>query len=105
MGVKALGLKPFAGGKPSNAVTSVWAPEGIDGDAVNKKIRDDYGITMAGGQGKMKGKMFRIGHLGYVDMFDAVIALAAVEMALTELGVKITLGAGVKAVEEELLKK
>ncbi len=105
-GVKALGLKPFALGKPSNSVTSVWAPEGIDGDAVNKKIRDEYGITMAGGQGKMKGKMFRIGHLGYVDMFDAVIALAAVEMALTSMGAKnIPLGAGVKAVEEELLKK
>ncbi len=58
------------------------------------------------GQGKMKGKMFRIGHLGYVDMFDAVIALAAVEMALTSMGAKnIPLGAGVKAVEEELLKK
>lgn len=104
-GVKALGLKMFAKGCPSNAVTSIYAPEGIDGDAVNKKIRDDYGITMAGGQGKMKGKMFRIGHLGYVDRFDAVIALAAVEMALTELGVKINLGAGVRAVEEELLKK
>ncbi|OGF44868.1 MAG: class V aminotransferase [Candidatus Firestonebacteria bacterium RIFOXYC2_FULL_39_67] len=104
-GVKALGLKPFAKGKPSNSVTSIWAPEGIDGDAVNKKIRDDYGITMAGGQGKMKGKMFRIGHLGYVDRFDAVIGISAVEMALTELGIKVELGKGVKAVEEELLKK
>ncbi|MFH1074144.1 MAG: alanine--glyoxylate aminotransferase family protein [Candidatus Firestonebacteria bacterium] len=104
-GVAALSLKPFAKGKPSNSVTSVWAPEGIDGDAVNKKIRDDYGITMAGGQGKMKGKMFRIGHLGYVDKFDAVMGIAAVEMALTEMGVKIELGKGVKAVEEELLKK
>jgi aspartate aminotransferase-like enzyme len=104
-GVKALGLKPFAKGKPSNAVTSVWAPEGLDGDAVNKKIRDDYGITMAGGQGKMKGKMFRIGHLGYTDRFDAVIAIAAVEMALTEMGANVELGKGVKAVEEELLKK
>lgn len=104
-GVKALGLRPFAKGTPSNAVTSIWAPEGIDGDAINKKIRDDYGITMAGGQGKMKGKMFRIGHLGYVDKFDAVIGISAVEMALTELGVKVHLGEGVKAVEEELLKK
>jgi aspartate aminotransferase-like enzyme len=53
----------------------------------------------------MKGKIFRIGHLGYVDKFDAVIALAAVEMALVELGAKIEIGKGVKAVEEELLKK
>jgi len=104
-GVTALGLKLFAKGKPSNSVTSVWVPEGVDGDAINKKIRDDYGITMAGGQGKMKGKMFRIGHLGYVDRFDAVIGIAAVEMALTELGVNIELGKGVKAVEQELLKK
>ncbi|MFH1824570.1 MAG: alanine--glyoxylate aminotransferase family protein [Candidatus Firestonebacteria bacterium] len=104
-GVRALGLKLFAKGRPSNAVTSIWAPEGIDGDAINKKIRDDYGITMAGGQGKMKGKIFRIGHLGYVDRFDAVIAISAVEMALTELGFKVNLGAGVKAVEEELISK
>jgi aspartate aminotransferase-like enzyme len=104
-GVKALGLKLFAKGRPSNAVTSIWAPEGIDGDAINKKIRDDYGVTIAGGQGKMKGKIFRIGHLGYVDKFDAVIAISAVEMALTELGYKVNLGVGVKAVEEELIKK
>lgn len=104
-GVKALGLKLFAKGTPSNAVTSVCAPEGVDGEAINKKIRDDYGITIAGGQGKMKGKIFRIGHLGYVDKFDAIVALAAVEMTLTELGVKINIGAGVKAVEEELLKR
>jgi aspartate aminotransferase-like enzyme len=60
---------------------------------------------MAGGQGKMKGKMFRIGHLGYVDRFDAVMGVAAVEMALTEMGVNVELGKGVKAVEEELLRK
>ncbi len=104
-GIQALGLKAFAKGTPSNAVTSVWTPEGLDGDALNKKIRDDYGITMAGGQGKMKGKMFRVGHLGYTDRFDAVVAIAAVEMALNELGTKIETGKGVKAVIEELLKK
>ncbi|MEI7904931.1 MAG: alanine--glyoxylate aminotransferase family protein [Candidatus Firestonebacteria bacterium] len=104
-GAKALGLKAFAKGTPSNAVTSVWVPEGMDGDAINKKIRDDYGITMAGGQGKMKGKMLRIGHLGYTDRFDAVVAIAAVEMALAELGQKVEIGKGVKAVIEELLKK
>ncbi|MEI6846028.1 MAG: alanine--glyoxylate aminotransferase family protein [Candidatus Firestonebacteria bacterium] len=103
-GVQALGLKLYAQGKPSNSVTSVYTPEGIDGDLLNKKIRDEYGITMAGGQGKMKGKMFRIGHLGYVDRFDAVMGVSAVEMALTEMGVKIELGKGVRAVEEELLK-
>ena len=104
-GVKALGLKAFAKGTPSNAVTSIWAPEGLDGDEINKKIRNDYGIRMAGGQGKMKGKMFRIGHLGYTDRFDAVVAIAAVEMALTEMGHNVEIGRGVKAVIEQLLKK
>ena len=64
-----------------------------------------YGITLAGGQGQIKGKIFRIGHLGYADTFDVIIAISAVEMALYELGYPVELGAGVKAAEKELLKK
>ncbi|HDT15436.1 MAG TPA: alanine--glyoxylate aminotransferase family protein, partial [Firmicutes bacterium] len=76
-GVKALGLTLFAKENASNVLTSVYVPEGVDGGALMKKIRDDYGISMAGGQGPVTGKIFRIGHLGYTDRFDPVIGIAA----------------------------
>ena len=100
-----MGLKPFAKENPSYAVTSVYVPEGIDGNVLTKKIRDDYGISMAGGQGKLKGKIFRIGHLGYADRFDAIIGIAACEMALKELGFKFEMGRGVRKVMEILLEE
>ena len=59
--------------------------------------------TFAGGQGKVKGRVFRIGHLGYVDGSDIILAMAVCEMVLTKLGHKVPLGAGVKAVEEIIL--
>lgn len=102
-GVTALGLRLFAPSAPSPAVTAVHAPEGVDGGKISKMFRDVYGITIAGGQGKVKGKIFRIGHLGYVDTSDALLGVAVLEMVLTRLGVAVPLGAGVKAVEEVLL--
>ncbi len=104
-GIQALGLKLFPIDSYSNAVTAINVPDGIDGSIFTKKIRDEYGITLAGGQGQIKGKIFRIGHLGYADTFDVIIAISAVEMALYELGYPVELGAGVKAAEKELLKK
>jgi len=103
--VLALGLKPFAEENPSNVLTSVYVPAGVDGGALMKKIRDDYGISMAGGQGKVKGKIFRIGHLGYTDRFDAITGVAASEMALKELGADIEIGKGVKRAMEVLLEE
>ena len=103
-GVKELGLTPFAKENPSNVLTSVRVPEGVDGGALMKKIRDDYGISMAGGQGQIKGKIFRIGHLGYTDRFDAVTGVAAAEMALKELGAGIETGKGVKKVMDTLIE-
>ncbi len=99
-GVTALGLKLFAPTCPSPAVTSVHAPEGIDGAAVNKAFRDQYGISIAGGQGKVKGKIFRLGHLGYADLSDTLLAMGILEIVLTKLGMKVSLGTGVKAVQE-----
>ena len=102
--VIALGLKLFAPQAPSNAVTAVKVPEGIDGLALVKNMREKYGVTIAGGQSQLKGKIFRIAHLGYVDTFDLIVAISALEMALSELGYKTELGMGVKAAEEVLLK-
>lgn len=102
-GIKGMGLTLFAKDSPSNAVTSVHVPEGVDGTQLVKKIRDDYGISIAGGQGKIKGKIFRIGHLGYVDGFDVLSALSAVEMCLVSMGYKLELGKGIKSAEEVLI--
>ena len=84
-GMLALGLKLFAVENPAVVLCSVMVPDGIDGKALMKKIRDDYGISMAGGQGKMEGKIFRIGTLGYTDRFDAIMGVAAAEMALKDM--------------------
>lgn len=99
-GVKALGLELFGEEDPNaHSVTAVKAPEGVDGQAIVKTMRVDYGITAAGGQGKIKGKIFRIGHCGYYDRFDILACLAGLEMALADLGVKTSPGAGVAAAE------
>ncbi len=98
----ALGLKLFAPASPSNALTAVFAPDGVDGQKVVKTLREKYNVTIAGGQDQAKGKIFRIAHFGYMDTFDAVTAISAVEMALKDLGAPIELGKGVKAAMEVL---
>ena len=103
LGVQALGLKLFAPDAPSSAITSVDSPDGIDTGLINKTFRDVYGISIVGGQGKLKGKIFRIGHLGYVDGSDILLAIATLEMVLHKVGKKVPLGVGVKAVQEFLL--
>ncbi|MFH1394701.1 MAG: alanine--glyoxylate aminotransferase family protein [Candidatus Omnitrophota bacterium] len=96
--VKAMGLKIFAK-NPSNAVTSVNVPEGVDGLAFVKKMRDEQGITVAGGQAELKGKIFRIAHLGYMDVYDTISAISGIEIVLKELGFDIKLGSGVAKIE------
>lgn len=100
-GIKALGLELYSE-SPSDSVTAVKVPEGIDGLAIVKKMSEEYGITIAGGQGKLKGKIFRIAHMGYADRLDVIIALSSLEMVLKKLGAKIKFGAGIKAAEEIL---
>ncbi len=92
--VKALGLELYPK-SPSNAVTAVKVPDGIDGSKLVKKMRDEQNITIAGGQGAVKGKIFRIAHLGYMDEYDTITAIAALEIVLEQLGFKITFGKGV----------
>lgn len=101
--VKALGLKMFAQ-TPCNVLTSIVVPEGINGKSIVKRMRDDYGVSIAGGQGDLDGKIVRLAHMGYMERFDVIIAVSALEMILNELGVKIELGKGVAAAEKILAK-
>lgn len=100
--VQAIGLELYTKKSPSNAVTAIVAPTGIDGQEIYKNLRTTYGITAAGGQGKARGKIFRIAHLGYSDRFDVITAVAGVEMVLKGMGHPVQLGTGV-AVAQELL--
>jgi aspartate aminotransferase-like enzyme len=98
-GAAALGLKVFAK-SPSPAVTAICAPEGIDGQAIYKSLWKKYGVTGAGGQDQLKGKIFRIATLGYAEKYDVITAISALEFTLRDLGYKFEMGAGVaKAVD------
>lgn len=101
--VQAIGLELYPRESPSNAVTAIMAPQGIDGQAVYKNLREKYGITAAGGQDKAKGQIFRIAHLGYSDRFDVITAIAGIEMVLKGMGHPVKLGAGVAAAQELLM--
>jgi len=101
-GVQALGLELFAE-HPGCACTAVKAPVGIEGGAIVKGFRQ-RGITIAGGQGSMKGKIFRIAHMGYVDGFDVLTALTALEFVLADLGYPVKLGEGIRAAQRILQK-
>ena len=100
-GVQALGLD-LVGEDPNRAVcvTAIRAPEGIDGDALTALVRERFGIVFAPGQGKWRGKVFRIGHLGYVDAGDVLQAMAALESCLSEMSYPVKPGAAVAAAEE-----
>lgn len=103
--VKAHGLSLFPKENPGNALTAVMMPDDIDGTEVYKLMRQDYGITGAGGQDKLKGKIFRIAHLGYADTFDVITAIAGLEMVLNKLGYKTPMGTGVSKAQEMLMVK
>ena len=95
-GVKAMGLELFSPDDDSSAVvTTVRVPEPIDGSQLLLDLRDRFGITLAPGQGPLKGKVFRVGHLGYYDVFDITTALAGIELALGEAGADIERGVAV----------
>ena len=100
----ALGLKLYPKDNPSTSLTAIESPAGVDGQAIYKNLREKYGITGAGGQDKLKGKIFRIAHLGYADTFDVITAVAGIEMVLKGLGHPVKLGTGVAAAQEILMK-
>jgi aspartate aminotransferase-like enzyme len=99
-GAQALGLDLFGEGLEDNwTVTAIRAPEGLDADAITARIRSDFGVVLAPGQGPLKGKVFRIGHLGYFSQLDILRGLAALEMTLERLGYPVKRGAAVAAAE------
>ncbi|MCJ7785569.1 MAG: alanine--glyoxylate aminotransferase family protein [Desulfobacterales bacterium] len=102
--VKAIGLELYAPDSPSSAVTAVKIPEKIDGEKLKDLFFERFGITVAEGQDRAKGKIIRIAHLGYYERLDMVMVISALEMLLKEMGHPFELGTGVKAAEEILMK-
>ena len=91
-----MGLELFSPDEERSAVvTAIRAPDGVDSTAVVKGLRDRFGMTIANGQGELKGKIFRIGHIGWFDIFDITTALAAVELVLADAGAEIERGVAV----------
>ncbi len=92
-GIKAMGLELFSPDEDRSAVvTAARMPEGMDSGDLTLALRDRHGVTIAGGQGDLKGAIFRIGHIGWYDEFDIATALSAVELVLGELGAPIERG-------------
>ena len=103
--VKALGLELLAEDMPAESATGAYLPEKIDGREFIRFLRDEMGITMAGGQDHLTGRIIRIAHLGYYDTFDVIIAIAAIEMALDRFGHSVELGKGVAAAQKVLAER
>jgi aspartate aminotransferase-like enzyme len=100
-GVEALGLKLFAASCPAAAVTAVEAPAGVDASAIVRAFRESFNAVVADGQGEMKGKLFRMAHIGYYDYLDTIGALAALEHVLSHVtGKPAAFGAAVRAAQE-----
>jgi len=99
--VLSLGLQIF-GYPPSNALTAVLVPPEVDEKELRKKMQEDFGVIVAGGQGKLSGKIIRIAHLGWMDKLDIIGVISALEMSLSQLGCEIELGKGVGVAEEVL---
>jgi aspartate aminotransferase-like enzyme len=99
--VQALGLKPFAAASPAAALTAVQSPAGTDSSAIVKEFRESFAAVVANGQGEMKGKLFRIAHIGYYDYLDTIGILAALEYVLASVtGKPVEYGAAVRAAQE-----
>jgi aspartate aminotransferase-like enzyme len=97
---QALGLTLFSASSPGAALTAIASPAGMDSSDVVKAFRNQFGAVVANGQGEMKGKLFRIAHLGYYDYLDTIAAIGALEQVLAELGRKVEFGAGLRAAQE-----
>ncbi len=102
-GVQALNLELFAS-SPGESLTVAIVPDSLDGNALVSKLEKQYGIKIAGGQDTLKGKIIRIAHMGYIDAFDVLAALSALELVLLEMGHKLEPGSGVAAFQRALAK-
>lgn len=101
---KALGLELFSSTASSDAVTAIKVPQGVDGEKLVKVMRDEYGVGIAGGQSELKGKVFRIASMGYMNQFDIIVSISCLEIVLSKMGYKFELGAGVKAAQKVFLE-
>ena len=99
-GMKALGLEIFPQ-NPSSALTAVRVPQTVDGKSFTKTLHDKYGVTVAGGQAQLKGKIYRVAHMGDYDHLDMTAMMAAVEMALADHNWKFEWGAGLSAMQKQ----
>lgn len=100
-GAQALGLQLFSRSAPAAALTAVQSPFGLDSSKIVKEFRDSFGAVVANGQGEMKGKLFRIAHIGYYDYLDTIGILAALEQVLGSVtGRAVEYGAAVRAAQE-----
>jgi serine---pyruvate transaminase len=95
-GIEALGLRLVAA-RPADGMTAVYFPDGLDGRALLERLETRFGIKLAGGQGPLKGRIFRMAHMGMVDELDVLSALAALELVLVEMRQDVKLGTGVAA--------
>jgi len=95
----ALGLRVYPK-DPVDSVTAMLVPEGVDEAKLRKIIREKHGFQIAGGQGDLKGKIIRFSHMGYVDAFDTLGVIAALELTLKELGYRVSIGAGLTAAQK-----
>lgn len=102
-GIKAMGF-PLFSSSPCCVLTAATLPEGFDGDLMIKKMLLEQGVSIAGGQDHLKGKIFRLAHMGYMDSFDMVVGLTAIEKTLKDMGYKIpTPGAAVREAQAALI--
>ena len=104
-GAEALGLELFAKATPSPALTAIRAPTGVDSEKIVAAYAQSHNITIAGGQGEMKGKLFRLGHMGYAAEFDVIVALSALEQVLADLGQPVDFGSSVRAAQKIFVEK
>lgn len=100
----ALGLRLIAPAAPAPGVTGLLVPGGIDSGKLVRMMREDLGVSVQGGQDQMKGRLVRIGHMGYLGPFDMLAAVSALEIALARMGHRFTTGAGVAAVQERIAR-
>jgi serine---pyruvate transaminase len=102
--VKGMGLELFAE-RPNNALTVITVPAGVDGTATLKKLEKTYGYKLADGQDTLKGKIWRLSHMGYTDSFEVLGAISALELVLLESGFQLEPGAGVSAFQKAFAAK
>ena len=101
-GIQALGLELFSS-RPAEGLTAFRVPDGFKDTDIRNKLVERFGITTVGGQGKLQGRIVRIGHMGYTDEIDVVGGLAALEIVLNDLGLEFEPGCAVTAAQQVLL--